>query len=166
MSETINAKLAFVAMTDFIGVVLSENEFAWNALIEHVRIPDGVARDAVGWPLWVESVDRIMRGLSPRSTLEPWVASEGGPGFWIFRSYDFDSDQLITIESAFACVEAYLRVFCSTAGEDALTLFADTEIEADGGPFDAAAWGDWLTVIGGAEIFVEGLGPSGACEPR
>lgn len=161
MNDTITVKVAFLAMVDFIGVVLSESQFAWDSLIEHVEIPDGVARGAAGWSLWVKSVDRIMRGLSPRSTLEPWVASEGGPGFVIFRSYDFNSDEKIVIESAFACVGAYLRVFRSTAGEDALTLFADTEIEADGGPFDAAAWGDWLSVVGGTEILQNGLGPSG-----
>lgn len=161
INDTITVRDAFLAMTDFIGVFLSESEFSWNALIEHVQIPDGVARDAAGWPLWVESVSRTMRGLEPRSTLEPWVTSEGGPGFVIRRSYNFDSNEQITIDSAFACVGAYLQVFCSTAGEDSLTLFADTEIEADGGPFDAAAWGDWLSTVDGREIRRDASGPSG-----
>ena len=93
-------------------------------------------------------MDRITRGAKPRSTLEPWVASDGGPGSVVFRSYNFDSEEVITWESAFSCIGAYLRIFASTAGEDALTLFADTEIEADGGPFDAAAWDDWLSAVG------------------
>jgi len=148
MSNTITVKSAFLAMTDFVGMVLADAQFSWGALVKAIRIPDGIARDAEGWHLWVESVNRITRGAKPRSTLEPWVAADGGPGFVVFRSYNFDSEKVITWESAFSCIGAYLRIFASTAGEDALTLFADTEIEADGGPFDAAAWDDWLSAVG------------------
>ena len=44
-------------------------------------------------------------------------------------------------------MQAYLEIFQGTAGADSLTLIGDTEIEADGGPFDAAAWDDWLAAV-------------------
>lgn len=139
----ITVKEAFVAMTDYIGEVLSEGGFEFEALKGSLAMPEGQASLATGWPVWTKSVEQTIRGMPPRASF----AAPEVRGGETHRLYDFECDHLITVEDAFTSMAAYVNIFASTAGEDSLTLFGDTEIEADGGPFDAAAWDDWLDAV-------------------
>ncbi|NIJ11159.1 hypothetical protein FHU38_001503 [Saccharomonospora amisosensis] len=54
---------------------------------------------------------------------------------------------LLTPHEAFLAMTDFIWQFAQRAGDDLITLIGDTEIEADGGPFDPAAWEDWLTSV-------------------
>ena len=48
---------------------------------------------------------------------------------------------------AFRGMSEFLWRYAHRAGDDLITLVGDTEIEADGGPTDPAAWDDWLACV-------------------
>jgi hypothetical protein len=48
---------------------------------------------------------------------------------------------------AFLAMSEFLWRYAQRAGDDLITLVGDTEIEADGGPTDPAAWDDWLACV-------------------
>ncbi len=48
---------------------------------------------------------------------------------------------------AFLAMSEFLWRYAQRAGDDLITLLGDTEIEADGGPTDPAAWDDWLACV-------------------
>lgn len=54
---------------------------------------------------------------------------------------------LPTSRQAFLAMTDFIWKFAQRAGDDLLTLIGDTDIEADGGPFDPAAWDDWLASV-------------------
>jgi hypothetical protein len=45
---------------------------------------------------------------------------------------------------AFNAMRMFIQQFAETAGDDLLTLMADITARPDGGPFDPAAWTDWI----------------------
>lgn len=65
------------------------------------------------------------------------------------KSYadDLDGELMITSREAFLAMTDFIWQFAQRAGDDLITLIGDTEIEEDGGPFDAAAWDDWQTSV-------------------
>jgi hypothetical protein len=61
-------------------------------------------------------------------------------------SHDEPSSYL-TEREAFAAMSLFLNRFAERAGDDLLTLLGDLALMPDGGPFDPAAWEDWLSCI-------------------
>lgn len=60
---------------------------------------------------------------------------------------DLGGEQMITSREAFLAMTDFIWQFAQRAGDDLITLIGDTEIAAGGGPFDAAAWDDWLSSV-------------------
>lgn len=143
----VNVKTAFLAMTEFVWEILSQSDFDFQALLDSLRPPSGGARRSLSWPVWVRSVQTVTDGRKLRSTFGAWATSEVESYKPALRSYDFSSEDEISLEDGYLAMQAYLEIFQGTAGADSLTLIGDTEIEADGGPFDAAAWDDWLAAV-------------------
>jgi hypothetical protein len=56
---------------------------------------------------------------------------------------EFVAADLITVRDAFYAMTDFIWKFANRAGDDLLTLLGDTDIMADGGPTDPAAWEDW-----------------------
>lgn len=54
---------------------------------------------------------------------------------------------MITDRQGFLAMVAFLQAFYERAGDDFATLMTDIEIQADGGPFDPAAWTDWTAAV-------------------
>jgi hypothetical protein len=48
---------------------------------------------------------------------------------------------------AFAAMSLFVNRFADRAGDDLLTLLGDLTLQTDGGPFDPAAWDDWLSCV-------------------
>ena len=48
---------------------------------------------------------------------------------------------------AFQAMTLFLNRSAERAGDDLLTLLADITLRPDGGPFDPAAWEDWLACV-------------------
>ena len=48
---------------------------------------------------------------------------------------------------AFEAMIQFIERFMEEAGNDLLTLYADIQLQADGMPWDPAAWGDWLDSV-------------------
>jgi hypothetical protein len=53
----------------------------------------------------------------------------------------------ITEREAFLAMTLFLNRFAERAGDDLLTLLGDITLMPDGGPFDPAAWEDWLSCV-------------------
>jgi hypothetical protein len=62
-------------------------------------------------------------------------------------SLESNADQPLTPREAFLAMADYIWEYGQRAGDDLITLIGDTTIEADGGPFDPAAWTDWLRSV-------------------
>ena len=58
-----------------------------------------------------------------------------------------DAGDLLTAREAFLAMTDFIWEFAQRAGDDLLTLIGDTDLEADGGPTDPAAWQDWLVSV-------------------
>lgn len=56
---------------------------------------------------------------------------------------DDPEQPLLTEHQAFLAMTDYIWRYAQAAGDDLITLLGDTELEADGGPTDPAAWTDW-----------------------
>ena len=56
-------------------------------------------------------------------------------------------EYLMDEAEAFRAMSRFLLQFANRAGDDLLTLIGDVHIEPDGGPFDPAAWTDWLECV-------------------
>jgi hypothetical protein len=53
----------------------------------------------------------------------------------------------LTVREAFLAMSDYIWRYGMSAGDDLITLIGDTELEADGGPKDPAAWDDWMASV-------------------
>lgn len=53
----------------------------------------------------------------------------------------------LTEREAFAAMSLFLNRYAERAGDDLLTLLGDIALRPDGGPFDPAAWEDWLSCV-------------------
>jgi|GEM_PF-2151813 len=60
---------------------------------------------------------------------------------------DPGAEPMITSREAFLAMTDFIWRFAQRAGDDLTTLIGDTELAADGGPFDAAAWDDWQASV-------------------
>lgn len=143
----VNVKTAFLAMTEFVWKILSQSNFDFQALLNSLSPLGGGTRRSLGWPVWVRSVQTVTDGRKLRSTSGAWAISQVESYKPALRSYDFSSEDEISLEDGYLAMQAYLDTFQGTAGADSLTLIGDTEIQVDGGPFDAAAWDDWLSAV-------------------
>lgn len=54
----------------------------------------------------------------------------------------------VTSKEAFLAMTEFIWRYGQSAGDDLITLVADTDLERDGMPTDPAAWGDWLDCVG------------------
>ena len=58
-----------------------------------------------------------------------------------------ESPIYLTEREAFAAMSLFINRFADRAGDDLLTLLGDLAVMPDGGPFDPAAWEDWLSCV-------------------
>jgi hypothetical protein len=69
------------------------------------------------------------------------------------RDFAYDSQALgydtISLKEAFWAMSDFVWRFGQRAGDDLLTLIGDVSMRDDkfGGPFDQAAWSDWLDSV-------------------
>jgi hypothetical protein len=54
---------------------------------------------------------------------------------------------MISERAAFDAMRLFIEQFAVRAGDDLLTLLGDISPRPDGGPFDPAAWDDWLRCV-------------------
>ena len=57
------------------------------------------------------------------------------------------ADRIITARQGFLAMIRFLEAFYARAGDDIPTLLTDLQIQQDGGPYDPAAWSDWIDAV-------------------
>jgi hypothetical protein len=139
-------------VADHITVQLTRDQalvlFDWLARTTSSGMPAPLVDQAEQRALWdLESVLESLLSEPSQADYVQRIATARDRVRDNDRESRASSSEALSTRQAFLAMTDYIWRYAQNAGDDLITLLGDTDIEADGGPTDAAAWDDWLASV-------------------